>query len=142
MGAAANRHTVLLRSDGTAAVCGSNFAGQCNIPALNGGLTYTPVFSKCLVLQMVFDGTLMRVTNLSGNEVCQLAATSTDRLTDIHVRLMSKMRSNFLNLKVVLPNGELLRQVLAQEPSAVLSDRIWRPRRSRRRSRRWSRNKS
>ena len=33
-------HTVLLRSDGTAMVCGSNESGQCNIPPLDEGISY------------------------------------------------------------------------------------------------------
>ena len=43
MVAAGDFHTVLLRSDGTAVACGSNGAGQCNLPALDEGLTYTQV---------------------------------------------------------------------------------------------------
>merc|ERR1712151_936162 len=43
MGAAGANHTVLLRSDGTAATCGSNSNGKCDVPALEAGLTYTSV---------------------------------------------------------------------------------------------------
>ncbi|CAK0907181.1 unnamed protein product, partial [Prorocentrum cordatum] len=41
--AAGGRHTVLLRSDGTAVACGYNDEGQCDIPALVGDVTYTQV---------------------------------------------------------------------------------------------------
>ena len=41
MVAAGGVHTVLLRSDGTAAAFGDNDDGQCDLPALDGGLTYT-----------------------------------------------------------------------------------------------------
>ena len=34
-------HTVLLKSDGTAVAFGDNGCGQCNIPALPEGVTYT-----------------------------------------------------------------------------------------------------
>ena len=34
-------HSVLLRSDGVAVACGSNHMGQCNIPNLAEGVTYT-----------------------------------------------------------------------------------------------------
>ena len=34
-------HSVLLRSDGNAVACGSNHCGQCNIPDLAEGVTYT-----------------------------------------------------------------------------------------------------
>ena len=39
--AAGGLHTVLLKSDGTAAAFGGNGADQCNIPALPEGVTYT-----------------------------------------------------------------------------------------------------
>ena len=37
------RHTVLLRSDGVAVACGRNSQGQCNIPPLDEGLSYSHV---------------------------------------------------------------------------------------------------
>ncbi|CAK0790759.1 unnamed protein product [Prorocentrum cordatum] len=43
MVAAGWAHTVLLRSDGTAVAFGSNDRGQCAVPALDGGLSYTQV---------------------------------------------------------------------------------------------------
>ena len=43
MVAAGGFHTALLRSDGTVASCGSNRFGQCDVPALEDGLTYTHV---------------------------------------------------------------------------------------------------
>ena len=41
--AAGFAHTVLLKSDGTAVACGRNDHGQCNIPALKEGVSYTNV---------------------------------------------------------------------------------------------------
>ena len=35
----------LLRSDGAAVACGRNDSGECDIPALADGLTYTQVFT-------------------------------------------------------------------------------------------------
>ncbi|CAK0885981.1 unnamed protein product [Prorocentrum cordatum] len=43
MVAAGQCHTVLLTRDGTAAACGSNRSGQCDIPPLAEGQTYTQV---------------------------------------------------------------------------------------------------
>eukprot|EP00435_Cladocopium_sp_Y103_P059634 s31_g21.t1 len=37
------RHTVLLRSDGNAVACGRNLDGQCTIPPLDDGMSYTQV---------------------------------------------------------------------------------------------------
>ena len=36
-------HTVLLRGDGVAMACGTNFCGQCDIPRLEDGMKYTQV---------------------------------------------------------------------------------------------------
>ena len=41
MPCAGGGHTVLLRSNGTAVACGGNLWGQCDLPALEGDLTYT-----------------------------------------------------------------------------------------------------
>ncbi|CAK0841372.1 unnamed protein product [Prorocentrum cordatum] len=41
--AGGQRHTVLLRSDGTAVACGDNGHGQCDLPALAADLAYTQV---------------------------------------------------------------------------------------------------
>ena len=38
-----DKHTVLLRSNGTVVACGANDAGQCDIPELPSGLSYTQV---------------------------------------------------------------------------------------------------
>ena len=54
MDAAGDAHTVLLRSDGPAVACGSNFDGQCDLPALDGGRTYVSRVLPKLVLQALF----------------------------------------------------------------------------------------
>ena len=46
MAAAARFTTVLLRSDGKAAACGDNGYGMCDIPALEGGVTYVRVAAE------------------------------------------------------------------------------------------------
>merc|ERR1712137_166139 len=43
MSFAGHGHTVLLRSDGRAVSCGFNGFGQCNIPDLPDGVTYSQV---------------------------------------------------------------------------------------------------
>ena len=43
MVSAGRSHTVLLRNDGTVVACGWNEVGQCNIPPLDEGMSYTQV---------------------------------------------------------------------------------------------------
>jgi alpha-tubulin suppressor-like RCC1 family protein len=43
MEAAGFQHTVLLLNDGTAMACGDNGYGQCDIPPLTAGMSYTQV---------------------------------------------------------------------------------------------------
>lgn len=43
-------HTVLLRSDGLAVACGRNDFGQCDIPPLDEGASYTQCFSEVMVM--------------------------------------------------------------------------------------------
>ena len=43
MAAAGRCHTVLLRSDGQAVACGSNSDGQCSMPLLDEGTSYSQV---------------------------------------------------------------------------------------------------
>ena len=43
-------HTVLLRSDGLAVACGRNDFGQCDIPPLDEGASYTQGFSEVMVM--------------------------------------------------------------------------------------------
>ncbi|CAK0800714.1 unnamed protein product [Prorocentrum cordatum] len=58
MVAAGGSHTVLLRSDGTAVAFGANLYDQCNVPALDGGLSYTQVAAGYLhTVLLRSDGT-------------------------------------------------------------------------------------
>ena len=50
MAAAGINHTVLLRSDGRALAFGQNFEGQCDIPELNGDVSYTQVAAGVVIL--------------------------------------------------------------------------------------------
>ena len=50
----AGSHTVLLRSDGSAVACGSNYHGRCDIPGLEEGICYTQVSAG------VFHSVLLR----------------------------------------------------------------------------------
>ena len=123
--AAGTYHTVLLRSDGTAVACGSNSSGQCTLPALGEGITYTqsvPIQSlEKIVLQASFDGTWMLFATLSGAEHCRIEAKPTDRLADIFLALTTEIGSRPSMVDVVLPAGEVLRNILSREPSATIA---------------------
>lgn len=47
MVSAGYRHTVLVRSDGSAVACGENSSGQCDIPQLERGMRYTQASAGC-----------------------------------------------------------------------------------------------
>ena len=115
--AAGSCHTVLLRCDGTAVACGSNSVGQCNIPALDGVLTFG---LPTLVLQASLVGTSLHFATMGGKELCQLEAAAARSLKEIHAQLMHEMRSTCPRVDVLLPGGELLSKTLSQDPLAVL----------------------
>eukprot|EP00434_Breviolum_minutum_P026827 symbB.v1.2.023711.t1/scaffold2191.1/size86259/3 len=57
MASAGGLHTVLLRSDGQAVTCGSNSNGQCSIPPLDEGLSYSQVSAGyCHTVLLRSDG--------------------------------------------------------------------------------------
>merc|ERR1712224_521832 len=118
------------RGDGTAVACGYNEHGQCNLPALDGGLTYVHSGQSrllpSLVLQALFDGTSMHFVTLGGEELCHIEATATERLADLRVQLMHEIGSMYSRVDVVLPGGELLSNILSEEPSALLGATIQR----------------
>merc|ERR1712224_670387 len=111
--------------------CGDNhWFGQCNPPALDGGLTYVHSGQSrllpALVLQASFDGTSMHFVTLGGEELCHIEATGTERLADLRVQLMREIGSTYSRVDVVLPGGELLSNILSEEPSALLGATIQR----------------
>ena len=69
-------HPVLLRSDGTAVTCGDNCLGQCDVPALVEGVTYTQVDTgRNHTVLLASDGTAVACgSNIYG--ACNVPATS------------------------------------------------------------------
>merc|ERR1712032_1321628 len=126
--AAGGDHTVLLRSDGAAVACGDNDDGECDLPALEEGLTYTQAACSLekVVLQASFDGTWVRFATLSGEERCRIKAKPTDRLREIHLQVTAEIGSMPSKVDVILPEGEVLRNILRNEPNATLSSYVGR----------------
>ena len=58
---------------------------------------------------------------LNGEERCRIKAKPTDRLADIFLQVTAEICSRPLKVDVVLPAGEVLRNILRDEPSATLS---------------------
>ena len=115
--AAGGMHTVLLRSDGTAVACGDNSARQCNLPTLDRGLTFG---LPTLVLQASFDGDYVVFKTFSGNEICQIRASVTDRLAEIGVQLATRLGRRCTGVDAVFPGGEVLSRILCEAPLTVL----------------------
>jgi len=111
--AAGGAHIVLIRQNGTGIASGDNRAGQCNLPALDEGLTYgLPV----LVLQASHHGTSIHFATLGGEEFCRIQAAApeqapTDVLPARLMREMGPMYYRFSRVHVVwLAQGENARQ--------------------------------
>ena len=69
-------HFVLLRSDGTAVACGDNRRGQCNIPDLVEGVTYTQADTgRYHTVSLASDGTAVACGS-NEHEECNIPALS------------------------------------------------------------------
>ena len=107
---------MLLRRDGTAVACGYNRWGQCDLPALSPGLTYTPHELPTLVLQASFEGDVLIFRTLVGEEICRFRAGPADRLSSIHDQLVTyplggRLNSTIARVDALLPGGQLLSRV-------------------------------
>ncbi|CAK0870814.1 unnamed protein product [Prorocentrum cordatum] len=118
-------HTVLLRSDGNVAACGRNGEGQCDIPALAVGLTYAAHSLPTLVLQALFHCDSLHLMTLFGDEFCRISAAPNDCLSNLYNQVMShhligELGVRFSKVEVVLPGGELLSNVSADETASTI----------------------
>jgi hypothetical protein len=159
-------HTVLLRSDGCAVACGNNIPGQCDIPPLNEGVVYTQVsaggvftvflqsngvavasgfnedipsteagtcyvgdmpLARDFVVQLDFvhqDGAIKLTCSspMTGEEVLHLNEGMSDLAWDTHKLLARELNVNLQNLKVVLPDGQLLASTCHATPKATMAN--------------------
>eukprot|EP00435_Cladocopium_sp_Y103_P013954 s760_g3.t1 len=136
-------HTVLLRSDGFAVACGRNDYGQRKIPPLKSwyqclkswrqlfgfsspSLLYIsdlkPLGRKPeRVLQLCFDreadAIIVTCSGLDGLEVLRLRASGADLAADVSSQLA--LQADEQQLRIVLPDGQLLEAVCTADPSAL-----------------------
>ncbi|CAK0895836.1 unnamed protein product, partial [Prorocentrum cordatum] len=112
------------RGDGTVAACGQNADGQCDVPALEGGVTYTArLFGVKLLLQASFDGVSLRFLTLGGVERCRLLVAPGALLADVHHQLLDenaagRLGPGFDRVDAVLPDRLLLSEASVDETVA------------------------
>ena len=123
-------HTVLLCSDGRALAIGKNEDGQCNIPLPLAGIRYIDdvAFDTDLALQLELDSQEDEITlicsTLAGEECCRLFAKGVDSAWETHKRIARELNMNLLNLRLVLPDGQLLGKICRTNPVASVADVI------------------
>jgi len=135
-------HSLLLRSDGTIATCGSDADGMSTIPSLQTWVEWLNLWPAktryvadllqnggqgILLLQASCDGRVVRFDRLSGETAYEMVASpSEDRqFSDLQVFLTRELRLQSTDFDVIFPEGELLSKLVAGQPfmsiSSVLS---------------------
>ena len=107
--AAGDRHTVLLKSDGTAVACGRNASGQCNIPALAEGEAYG---LKQIVLTVHLVNSQAVFYLLSGKELVRIEVDMADDFAGILRKFRKEIWPDHRKYHVVLPTEEPLRSAM------------------------------
>ena len=140
--AAGSAYTVLLRSDGRATACGKNENGACNIPPLKSwwdrfrsprnSLRYIsdlrqpwarPRGGRILQADFLQEGDVMILICLAldGLEVVRLKTSKSDLAVDISRKLALQLKADLGELRVVLPDGQLLDAVCTADPFVTLA---------------------
>ena len=132
MPAAGGDHTVLLKSDGTAAAFGSNIYGQCNIPVLpaSEGISYRRSGDQRLrtILTIEFGSRHAAFYMCSGEEVLRVKLNALDTLNDLRRRYVNGITGTSREFCAVLPTGEILEDLCAQTLTASLEPWLLRKR--------------
>ena len=127
---AGSRHSVLLRSDGCAIGCGNNDIGQCEFPATGPGILYGGPRSGDRVVQLEIceetaaNGVILACSGLAGQEVLRLEALESESALEMYRRMARELKVYLPNLRVVLPQGELLADFCRDNPAATVADVI------------------
>eukprot|EP00438_Fugacium_kawagutii_P027414 Skav212003 [mRNA] locus=scaffold304:157332:157943:+ [translate_table: standard] len=122
--AAGDHHTVLLRSDGSAIAFGRVAEGQCDIPKLEPGVFYVGdgLSHPTQPLQLEFLDATVLCSNLAGEEVLRIAAEGADSLWDLQKRIAHELKVSLPDLRLVLPDGQLLAPFCQANPAATVAD--------------------
>merc|ERR1712007_279754 len=131
--AAGGDHTVLLRSDGPVVTIGSRYSWQQPRP-FQGPFVYAAMEigaiepKSVVVLQASFkydaEGLLNQMVfdKLNGERDCEFQVQAADCLSTILARL--KHMHDRVQIKVVLPGGQLMSEVISQGPLRTLAEVI------------------
>ena len=125
-------HTVLLRNDGHAVACGLNIEGQCNIPTATAKgyrwQSHMPL-GKDLILQLHLEmtshcgaGFRLICSNLAGDQLHSLNANRSDLASKTLKQIADDLMVHLPNLRVVLPDGQLLGALCEDQPLTTLSE--------------------
>ena len=120
---------MLLKSDGTVAACGFNGPGQCDIPALDEGLTYvgnaTDAVQKTVVVQLSCrtnstENLMLVCTSLGGDEKCILPADAHESVGALQQRIVDEFQAR-MGIEVLLPDGTRMKEM---DESARIMDAL------------------
>jgi hypothetical protein len=119
---------VLLRSDGRVVACGRETFERCNIPCPGHSNQYHAdvQLGRDLVLQLELfsegDAVTLICSDLAGKEALYWKAPGSDSSWESHKHIAREMKVNLQNLRVVLPDGQLLANFCHANPASTLLD--------------------
>ena len=104
-----------------------NDEGQCSIPVFATG-SYVSDFGKDYVLQagvaLEDDQAVLTCWDLAGHAVFRLSANESDLAWDTHKRIANDLGVSLPNLRVLLPDGQLLASLCEAIPFATIADLV------------------
>ena len=118
---------MLLKSDGTAAACGVNGFGKCDVPALETRLAYTVrLFGRDLRLQASLDGGSVQFVSLGGVKRCRILAEPGATLAKVYDQLVAehvkgRPGPGIDRADAVLPDGRLSKAPADETVAAAFS---------------------
>ncbi|CAL1174175.1 unnamed protein product [Cladocopium goreaui] len=131
-------HSLLLLCDGSAVAFGDNHFRECNLPSLEPGTFYlsdTDMLSgrdRVLQLDLISDDAIaVTCSDLAGEEVVCLNAGVSDLAWNNHKAIARQLHECLQNLRLVLPDGQLLASVCRANPGITVANVFERRKRAR-----------